>query len=114
MADGSNAASIPRLHGLGLEAAGPEKLWGGHAAPWIGAALSGAYGAMWVTHAKLLRTYASVRRLLAGVMHVADYRAFIGFIVSLSACRERDAYEMHGLWEPHSRCSWDGFAVFCC
>ena len=68
LARASVGASIPRLHGLGLEAAGPQKLWGGHAAPWTGAVLSGAYGAMWITHAKLLRTHASAQRLLAGEM----------------------------------------------
>ena len=100
LARASVGASVPRLHGLGLEAAGPQKLWGGHAAPWTGAVLSGAYGAMWITHAKLLRTHSSAQRLLAGEMHVTDYRAFIGFIISLSACRVHDTYEMHGLWGP--------------
>ena len=100
LARASNAASVPRLHGLNLEAAGPEKLWGGHASPWTGAVLSAAYGAMWITHAKLLRTHASAQRLLAGNMHVTDYRAFIGFVVSLSACRVHSTYEMQGLWAP--------------
>ena len=100
VARASNAASVPRLHGLNLEAAKAEKLFGGHAAPWTGGVTSSAFGAMWITRAKLLRTADNAAQLLDGRMCVADYRSFVGFVISLNALRQRERYDTSGLHSP--------------
>ena len=100
LARASSAASVPRLHGLNLEAAKPDKLFGGQAAPWVGGVVSAAWGALWVTRAKLLRTYDNATLLLEGRMCVSAYRSFIGFITSLNALRRVRKYDLKGLHEP--------------
>ena len=95
-----NASRVPRPHGLNLPAAKPEKWHAGGQAPWIGAVLAIALGAVWITAPKIFRTLQGVKSLLDGQMPIAKYHSFVSFVASLADLRERGAYDMHGLWEP--------------